>query len=143
PYQLTVAATHVLYELLKGQSSLRHVLHQAAEPHGVFERERGALSGMRTGGVRGVADQQRALAPPGRQRRDVERRRHHDVLGGLQNLRDRIVPAGMEIEQVPLDRILTHSTERRGTGAVRWLRATPHHAVGRIGTATALAERAA
>ena len=29
---------------------------------------------MRTGGVRGIADQQRALARPGRQRRDVERR---------------------------------------------------------------------
>ena len=43
------------------------VLHQPAEPHGVLQCQRGALAGMRAGGMRGVADQQRASARPGRQ----------------------------------------------------------------------------
>jgi hypothetical protein len=56
---------------------------------------------MRAGGVRGVADQKRALARPGRQRRDVERR-VTTIFSAASDARDRIVPAGMEIEQMPL-----------------------------------------
>ncbi len=119
------------------------VLHQPAQPHGVLQRERGALAGVRTGGVRGVPDQERPLARPGRQGRDVERRRDHDVFGGFQQSRDRIVPAGVEVAQVPLQRILAHGAERRGIDAVRGLGAPPHHAVVRIGTAEAVAEEPA
>ena len=53
-------------EILEGYTKLLLVLHQAAEPHGVFERQRGAQAGMRAGGMRGIADQKRALSrPPG------------------------------------------------------------------------------
>ena len=69
--------------------------------------------------------------------------RHHDVFGRLQNPRDRIVPAGVEIEQMPLDRVLAHGAEGRGIGAMRRLRAPPHHAVVGIGAAKAVAEEAA
>ncbi len=68
---------------------------------------------------------------------------HHDVFGRLQDPRDRIVPAGMEIEQMPLDRILAHGAKRRGVDAMRGLRAPPHHAVVGIGAAKAVAEKSA
>ena len=127
----------------KVSAELLPVLHQPAEPHRILQRERGALAGMRAGGVRGVADQQRALARPGRQGRDVERVGDHDVLGGVDDARDRIVPAGMEIAQMLLQRCLAHGAKRRRVDAMRGLRAPPHHAVVRIGAAKAVAEKAA
>src|SRR5207247_10883507 len=56
---------------------------------------------------------------------------------------DRVVPAGMEIVQMPFQRILAHGAERRGIAALRRLGAPPHHALARIGTTKAVAEKAA
>ena len=53
------------------------------------------------------------------------------------------MPAGVEVAQMPLHRILTHGAERRGDDAVRGLGTPPHHAVARIGTAKAVAEKSA
>jgi hypothetical protein len=98
---------------------------------------------VRAGGVRGVADQQRPLPPPGRQCRDVEGGGDDNVFSRLQQSRDRIVPAGVEVEEMSLQRLLIHGAEGCRVDAMRRLGAPPHHAVVRVGAAEAVAEKSA
>ena len=53
------------------------------------------------------------------------------------------MPTGVEVEEVPLDRILAHGAKRRGIDAMRRLGAPPHYPVVWIGTAKAAAEKSA
>src|SRR5258706_7988378 len=42
------------FEGLKRRTGLVSFLHQSSQPHGVFQRQRGTLASMRTGGMRGI-----------------------------------------------------------------------------------------
>src|ERR1700682_2368267 len=53
------------------------------------------------------------------------------------------MPAGMKIEQVPFDCILVHPAIGRGVHTLGRLRAPPHPATERIGTAKAVTEETA
>src|SRR5437879_5530285 len=48
-HDLLGTGTALGLEILESLSKLSPVLHVPAEPHGVFERQRSALAGMRTG----------------------------------------------------------------------------------------------
>src|SRR5579872_4803703 len=98
---------------------------------------------MRTGGVGGISDQERASARPGRECCDIKRIGDRDVVGSFQDARDRIVPAGMEVEQVPPYCVPIHGTEGCGLDPVGGLRAPPHRADLRDRADVAVAEKAA
>jgi len=130
-------------EPLEGPADFFTRAEQAGEPHGVFERERGALAGMRTCGMRGVADQERSSARPCRQGRHIERRGDRDLVHRRDDLRHRVMPAGVKRPQMPPQRALVHRAEGRGVDAVDRLRAPAHRAVIRLGGAEAIAEETA
>src|SRR6202012_5491821 len=88
-------------------------------------------------------DQERASTRPHRQGGDVERVGDNDVVGGAKNARDRLVPAGMEVEQMTPDRLLVHRTVGRSVETLGGLGAPPHGAVLRIRTAKSVTEEAA
>ena len=130
-------------EILEGQAEFLTVLHQPAEPHRVLQRERSALAGMRAGGVRGVADQKRAL------RDQVGKVATSSVsVTTMFSAASMICGIGScqpawKSRKCCLHRVLAHGAERRGVDAVRGLRAPPHHAVVGIGAAKAVAEESA
>ena len=109
-HDLLCARTALGLEILEGYAKLLPVLHQPAEPHGVFERSE--RLGRHADWWRARRRRSEACAgAPGRQGRDVERRCHHDIFGCLRMRGYRIVPAFMEIEQMPLDCVLAHGAK--------------------------------
>ncbi len=68
----------------------------------------------------------------------------YDVLGRVDDVGDRIVPAVMEAAQMLFQRrVVERAEHRRAVHDVRGLRAPPHHAIVRIRAAIAIAEEAA
>jgi hypothetical protein len=69
----------------------------------VFEGHGGSLAGVRSYGVGGVADENGAAGAPTGKAGDVVDRDVEDLLGGLDELRDRLYPVAMEREEALLD----------------------------------------
>src|ERR1700692_3560113 len=83
------------FEVLKGDAGVLFVMQQTGKPQRIFQCDRCTLAGMRTGRMRGVADQKRAAARPVWQRREIEACRHDDLLQSVDELRDRLAPTRM------------------------------------------------
>ena len=93
-------------EVLEGHSEFAVLPEMMDEPVGILECNRSALAGMRAGRMRGVPDQERPAPRPRRQGGDIERCCDDDLLHGVDDLRDRIVPTGVEAADVLLEGVL-------------------------------------